>query len=111
MTYPLGEKMKSSKSEKSEKSELAQGFEVLSQTVKIFPCARRWDELAATQMDGVRHCDSCNQMVYEIEDVDGLKLAIASKRCVRVSNSSGGYFVGGIAVDYRPTSTTLNWDE
>lgn len=66
---------------KNEKSELIEVSEGLSETVNIFPCARRWEELAATQMEGVRHCDACNQMVHEIEDVDGFKLAIAAK-CV-----------------------------
>lgn len=96
---------------KKEESVLIEVPGGLAETVRIYHCARRWDDLAPTQMDSVRHCDACNQLVHEIEDADGFQLAISAKRCVRVMRRDGGYYLGQMQVDYQPPSTGLTWDE
>lgn len=96
---------------KIKEAELIEVPDGIVETVRIYHCARRWDDLTATQLVGVRHCDACNQMVHEIQDADGLRLAIAAKRCVRVMRRDGGYYLGDMQVDYQPLPTELSWDE
>ena len=100
--------MSSFTNEKSELVEVPQGFPT---EVRIYPCARPWEELVATQMEGVRHCDACDQMVHEVQDADGLKVAIAAKQCVRIMKRTGGYYLGGVRAAYQPKPTKLTWED
>lgn len=85
--------MSAFKSRKAKPTDVPKGFPV---RVRIYQCARPWQELSATPVDGVRHCDACNQMVHQIKDADGLKVAIVEKRCVRIEQRDGGEFIGEV---------------
>ena len=100
--------MENLKSEKSELVEVTGGFPI---EVRIYQCARQWDDLIPTPTDGVRHCNACNQMVHQIQDAEGLTLAIAAKQCVRVARRAGGHYIGELRVPYEPSPTKLTWGD
>jgi hypothetical protein len=50
-------------------------------------CDRRWDELAPTTIDGVRHCASCALEVVEVRSIEAL-VPLLGKRCVRTTSES-----------------------
>ena len=96
---------------KSATSEPVDGPEGFPVGVRVYQCARAWEDLAVTQLDSVRHCDSCNQMVHHIEDADGCLLAIAERKCVRIMRRDGGYYIGEVSADYPAAPTKLRLDE
>lgn len=58
--------------------------------VHVYRCQKAWDELQATGHDDVRHCNQCNQSVYQVVDVDGFRRAVAQGRCVMVQGYQRG---------------------
>jgi hypothetical protein len=44
-------------------------------------CAKRWDELASTDITAVRHCSDCRHDVVQIRSIDAL-VPLLGKRCV-----------------------------
>ena len=68
-----------------------------------FKCEVNWDEMALTNDDKVRHCDTCQKNVYLVDDRDELFEAIKLNRCVAIINDevtlihrSSGHIVGYI---------------
>ncbi len=49
-----------------------------------FACPRRWDALAPTATDGVRHCAGCDRPVYFCATIDEARAHGAARECVAI---------------------------
>ena len=47
-----------------------------------FICEQKWDDLAETDKDGVRHCSVCNADVHWCDSLKELRAAKRKKWCV-----------------------------
>jgi uncharacterized protein (TIGR02996 family) len=49
-----------------------------------FRCPRRWDALARTEREDVRHCGTCRKHVHYFESVDAARAAARAGHCVAI---------------------------
>src|SRR5581483_4469760 len=47
-----------------------------------FRCPLEWEQLRATDYQGVRFCDSCQRNVYFVDSVEALAIHVRERRCV-----------------------------
>lgn len=57
-----------------------------------YRCPKRWNTLLATDTDGVRHCQHCNERVYLCEDVKTAANRALAGQCIAIRKelSDGG---------------------
>jgi uncharacterized protein (TIGR02996 family) len=53
-----------------------------------FRCPQRWDALARTEHEDVRHCGTCRKHVYYFDSVDDARAAARAGRCVAIALGS-----------------------
>jgi hypothetical protein len=55
-----------------------------SPLVAGYRCPKRWEELVATSVDGVRHCGECEHDVVHVRSIEAL-VPLLGKRCVALA--------------------------
>lgn len=57
-----------------------------------YRCPKRWNTLLATETDGVRHCQHCNELVYLCNDVETAANRALAGQCIAIRKelSDGG---------------------
>lgn len=59
-----------------------------------FVCPRQWGDLEATEQEGVRHCQECNERVYLCTSAEELREHAEQRHCVARPTPYGGAMVG-----------------
>lgn len=54
-----------------------------------YECRQRWDNLASTGQDGIRHCDLCRENVYWCESGEQVTEHARLGHCVAVQTPDG----------------------
>ena len=53
-----------------------------------FVCHKKWEDLAPTECENARHCNDCNQRVFDINPISA-EASVALGRCVRIMTTLG----------------------
>ena len=77
-----------------------------------FKCPRVWERLDATDKEDVRHCTSCEKLVYLCVDDLTLACHVKAGHCVVVEDSTkvGGLVIGQVSSDYPAVTASLSLD-
>jgi serine/threonine-protein kinase len=51
-----------------------------------FKCQQRWERLAQTAVDGIRHCHGCDQDVVQVRSIEAA-IPLLGRRCIRLTES------------------------
>ncbi len=55
---------------------------IQSAAIVGFRCQQRWDALAPTAVDGIRHCDACRQDVVQVRSIEAA-IPLLGRSCIR----------------------------
>lgn len=61
----------------------------LPKVVAAFACHKKWSQLEGMKGSSARWCGSCQQEVFRIENIEGLRKAIAANRCTYLDSEYG----------------------
>ncbi|MCX7072369.1 MAG: hypothetical protein NTW01_15430 [Gammaproteobacteria bacterium] len=70
-----------------------------------FECNLKWEQLAPTLREQVRHCSQCSKSVHLVHTREEFGVAVRFKRCVAISDNNN--FVGVIG----DTAGSMDWME
>lgn len=75
----------------------------------VSTCRMHPEDLRPTLDADVRWCPNCAQRVFNVEDSNGLRRAVAQRRCIATQDLEGRLVVGEARSPYAPGSQ-LSWD-